>query len=181
MAKIKNSHNTLHIMGVIQIITPKSSVLAEEPLSRTKQAISAKDFAAKAHVPIQVYHDNGVVGYSKITAQNFAYESDTTSSFLRKIDMLWLYGKWNNLSLPGWNGYIERLSSNSINFSISRILFLPFIPQPAGVYNTIHTTLLCALENAKHYGHDVCIVTFDQSLYTKAREILAAAPEGSDL
>ncbi|GBN04272.1 hypothetical protein AVEN_145606-1 [Araneus ventricosus] len=33
----------------------------------------------------------------------------------------------------------------------------------------------------KRYGHDVCIVTFDQPLYTKAREIVAAAPEGSDL
>ncbi|GBM07447.1 hypothetical protein AVEN_26508-1 [Araneus ventricosus] len=181
MSKIKNSHNTLHIMGVIQIITPKSSVLTEEPLSRTKQVISAEDFAVKAHVPIQIYHNNGVVGYSKITAQDFAYESDTTASFLRKIDMLWFYGKWNNLSLPGWNGYIERLSSNSMDFSISRILFLPFIPQPASVYNTIHTTLLCTLENAKRYGHDVCIVTFDQHLYTKTREILAAAPEGSDL
>ncbi|GBN53155.1 hypothetical protein AVEN_74116-1 [Araneus ventricosus] len=168
-------------MGVIQIITPKSSVLAEEPLSRTKQVIPAKDFAAEAHVPIQVYHNYGVVGYSKITAQNFAYESDTTASILRKIDMLWLYGKWNNLSLPGWNGYIERLSSNSMEFSISRILFLPFIPQPASVYNTIYTILLCALENAKPYGHDVCIVIFDQTLYTKAPEILAAAPEGSDL
>ncbi|GBM52178.1 hypothetical protein AVEN_97620-1 [Araneus ventricosus] len=136
-------------MGVFQIITPKSSVLAKEPLSRTKEVISAKDFAAEAHVPIQVYHNNGVVGYGKITAQNFAYESATTASFLQKIDMLWLYGKWNNLSLPGWNGYIERLSSNSMDYSISRILFLPFIPQPASVYNTMYTTLLCALENAK--------------------------------
>lgn len=28
---------------------------------------------------------------------------------------------------------------------------------------------------------DVCTVTFDQPLYAKAREIVAAAPEGSDL
>ena len=94
---IRDSHNTLHIMGIIQIITPKSSVLAEEPLPRIKQVLSANDFMAKAHVPIRVYQNDGVVGYSKITAQNFAYESDTTVSLLRKIDMLWLYGKWNNL------------------------------------------------------------------------------------
>ncbi|GBN12843.1 hypothetical protein AVEN_274269-1 [Araneus ventricosus] len=37
------------------------------------------------------------------------------------------------------------------------------------------------MENAKRYGHDVCIVTFDQPLYTEAREIVATAPEGSDL
>ncbi|GBN69820.1 hypothetical protein AVEN_121509-1 [Araneus ventricosus] len=51
----------------------------------------------------------------------------------------------------------------------------------ASHYNTIYTNLLCALENAKRYGHDACIVTFDQSLYTKAREIVAATPEGSYL
>ncbi|GBN42448.1 hypothetical protein AVEN_98127-1 [Araneus ventricosus] len=68
-----------------------------------------------------------------------------------------------------------------MEFSRSRILFLPFIPQPASDYNTIYITLLCALENAKRYDHDVCIITFDQTLYTKTREIVAAAPEGSDL
>ncbi|GBM71138.1 hypothetical protein AVEN_2756-1 [Araneus ventricosus] len=68
-----------------------------------------------------------------------------------------------------------------MEFLISRILFLPFIPQPASDYNTIYTTLICALGNEKRYGHDACIVTFDQPLYTEAREIVAAAPEGSDL
>ncbi|GBN59825.1 hypothetical protein AVEN_191613-1 [Araneus ventricosus] len=95
--------------------------------------------------------------------------------------MLWLYGKWNNLSLLAWNGYMERLSSNSMEFAISRILFLPFIPQPTSDCNTICTTLLSTLGNEKRYGHDACIVTFDPPLYTKAREIVAAAPEGSDL
>ncbi|GBM42366.1 hypothetical protein AVEN_129796-1 [Araneus ventricosus] len=95
--------------------------------------------------------------------------------------MLWLFGKWNNLTLPGCYGYIESLSSNSMEFAIFRILFLLFIPQPASDYNTIYTTLLCALEKEKRYGHDAGIVTFDQPLYTEAREIVAAAPEGSDL
>lgn len=36
-------------MGIIQIITPKSSVLAEESVSLTIQVFSAKDFAEKAH------------------------------------------------------------------------------------------------------------------------------------
>lgn len=32
-------------MGIIQIITPKSSVLAEEPLLQKKQVLSAKNIA----------------------------------------------------------------------------------------------------------------------------------------
>jgi len=176
-----DGHNTLHIIGIIQIITPKSSVLAEKSISLTNQVFSAKDFAEKAHIPIQIYQNDGVVGYSKITAQSFAYESHTMISLLRKIDMVWLYGKWNNLSLPGWNGYIERLTNNNMHFFLSKILFLPFVHQPASNYNTIYTTLLCALENAKNYGHDVCVITFDQPLYAKSREIVSAAPEKSDL
>lgn len=176
-----DGHNTLHIMGIIKIITPKSSVIAEEPILRTNILPSAQHFAKKAHVPIQVYQTDSVVGYSKIAVQDFDYENNTTTSLLKKVDMLWLYGKWKNVLLPGWNGYIEHLTSNIRNFSESRILFLPFIHQPASNYNTIYTTLLCALEDAKRYGHDYCVITFDQPLYAKAREIVSAAPEGSDL
>jgi len=87
----------------------------------------------------------------------------------------------NNLSLQGWNGYIERITKNNMNFSLSKILFLPFVHQPASNYNTTYTTLLCALEKVKRYGYDVCVITFDQPLYAKAREIVSAAPEKSDL
>jgi len=172
-------HNTFHKMGIIQIITQKSSVLPEESISLTNQVFSAKNFAEKAHIPIQIYQNDGVVGYSKITAQSFAYENYTMVSLFQKIDMVWLYGKWNNLLWPGWNGYIEHLTKNNMNFSLSKILFLPF--QPASNCNTIYTTLLCALKNAKRYDHKVCVITFDQPLYAKALEIVSAAPEKSDL
>lgn len=168
-------------MGIIQIITPKTAVIAEEPISRINTVLLANDFAAKARVPIKVYQNNGVVRYSKIVAQNFDYEGNTAVSLLKKVDILRLYGKRKDLPLPGWNGYIERLTSNILHFSISQILFLPFIHQPASNYNTIYTTLLSALENAKRYGHDVCIITFDQPLFAKAREIVSAAPEGSEV
>lgn len=95
--------------------------------------------------------------------------------------MIWFYGNRKNVLLPGWNGYIEHLKKNVRNFSKSKISFLPFIHQPASNCNTIYTTLLCALENEKRYGHDVCVITFDQPLYAKAQEIVSAAPEGSKL
>ncbi|CAH0556725.1 unnamed protein product [Brassicogethes aeneus] len=174
-----DGNNTLHIMGIIQIVTPKNSVLLEEPLPRIKEALSANYFQAKAHVPIQMYQNNCVVGYSKINVKDFVYGTETVS-FLKKADVVWFYGKWKNASLLGWNGFIERLTNNYMNYSKSQISFLPFIHQPASNYNTIYTTLLCALENAKRYGHTVCIVTFDQPLYAKAREIVSAAPEGSE-
>jgi len=60
-------------------------------------------------------------------------------------------------------------------------LFLPFIHQVTSNYDTIYTTLKYALDNGKRYGH-ACIVTFDQPLYIKAREIVAASSkDGSGL
>lgn len=129
-----DGHNTLHIMGIIQIITPKTAVITEEPISRINTVLLAKDFAAKAHIPIKVYQNKVEVGYSKIVAQNFDYEGNTAVSLLKKVDILWLYGKWKDLPLPGWNGYIERLTSNIMDFLKSQILFLPFIQQPASNY-----------------------------------------------
>jgi hypothetical protein len=37
-------------MGIIQIVTPKSSVLLEEPIPRIKEIPSVKDFAVKVRV-----------------------------------------------------------------------------------------------------------------------------------
>ncbi|CAB3252778.1 unnamed protein product [Arctia plantaginis] len=99
----------------------------------------------------------------------------------KKVDVIWFYGKCKAFPLPGWNGYIEHVTSNIVDFSKSKISFLPFVQQPASNYNTIYTTLLCALEDAKRHNHTVCIITFDQPLFAKAREIVSAAPEGSEL
>ncbi|KAK0083515.1 hypothetical protein PV326_006685 [Microctonus aethiopoides] len=47
-----DSNSTLYIIGIIQIVTPKSSVLLEELTPRIKEVLSAKNFAAEALVPI---------------------------------------------------------------------------------------------------------------------------------
>jgi hypothetical protein len=39
-------------------------------------------------VSIQVYQNDGVVGYSKINVQDFAYESEGTASLLKKVDVM---------------------------------------------------------------------------------------------
>ncbi|GBP40851.1 Putative nuclease HARBI1 [Eumeta japonica] len=51
--------------------------LLEEPMPRIKEALAAKDFKANAHVPIQIYQNDGVVGYSKINVTDFVYGTET--------------------------------------------------------------------------------------------------------
>ena len=117
-------------MGIIQLITPASAIVGEEPIPRWTTMPHAKDIAAIAHVPIQFYENDGVSGFNKIEVENVNCDSGTTVSMLRKTDILWLYRKWSNIpGVPGWNVYIECLTKNDQSFSTSRILFLPFIHQ----------------------------------------------------
>lgn len=177
-----DGHNTVHIMGVIQIVTPKSAVISNDQIPKLKKLPAAKDIAAIAHVPLQIYDNYGVSGMSKIEVENIMCDDISIDSFLNNVDYLWMYGKWKNVpGVPGWNGFLEYLTKKNNTFSTSRILFLPFIHYPASNLNTIYTTLNCVLNNMKSYGHETCVVTFDQPLFIKAREIVAASKPDSEL
>ena len=88
-----DGNNSLHIMGIIQTVTPKGSVSQEDHIPRIKEIPSEKDIASKTHVPIQIYQNDGVVGYSKISVQNLAYESEAPICLIQKVEAIWFYGK----------------------------------------------------------------------------------------
>lgn len=52
-----DGHNTVHIMGVIKMITPSEAIAPEQPIKKQTTMSSAHDLALKAHVPIQVYEN----------------------------------------------------------------------------------------------------------------------------
>ncbi|KAE9522981.1 hypothetical protein AGLY_016612 [Aphis glycines] len=152
------------------------AVIVDEEIPRLKIIPAAKDIAAIAHVPLQMYDNFGVSELSKIDVENILSDNVSIKSFINKIDFLWMYGKWKTVSdVPGWNGFIEYLTKENNKFSTSRILFLPFIHHPASNLNTIYTTLNSIHDNMKFHGHEACVVTFDQPLFIKAREIVAAS------
>lgn len=92
-------------MGVIQIVTPKSAVISNDQIPKLKKLPAAKDIAAIAHVPLQIYDNYGVSGMSKIEVENIMCDDISIDSFLNNVDYLWMYGKWKNVpDVPGWNG-----------------------------------------------------------------------------
>lgn len=58
---------------------------------------------------------------------------------------------------------------------------MPFINAPPTDYDTLLTSLLFSIEKCKASNQNTCIVTFDQPLYWKARDITAAADPNTDL
>lgn len=135
-----------------------------------------------SYVSLQAYEKPVAAGYSKVQVENLHDHEALTEKNFNRIDFLWLYGKWRNLaSLPGWNGYLEQLTKNNTNFSTSQVMFLAFIDNPASNVDTIYTTLRCAVNIAKSHGQKTCVITFDQPLYSKAREMVAASDANSEL
>lgn len=95
-------------------------------------------------------------------------------------DLIWLYGKYSGLVLPGWRGFMEE-ATTSLSFHYTFVTCLPFINAPASDYDTIYTSLLLASEKCLKMDQKTCVVTFDQPLYMKAQYILANCGPDSKL
>lgn len=50
-----DGNNTLHVMGIIEIVTPKNAVLYDEQKQKCTTKPKAKELAAISHVSLQVY------------------------------------------------------------------------------------------------------------------------------
>lgn len=92
-------------------------------------------------------------------------------------DIAWLYGKsTHSPTVPGWNGFME-LKTQDEKYECSKIVCLPFINAPPSDYSTIYTSILTALEECKLLHQKTCIITFDQPLFWKARDVVASVSE----
>lgn len=95
----------------------------------------------------------------------------------RIADVLFMYAKFKEIPrIPGWNGFMEKMTSNK-SYAVSGIVTLPFINASPSDYNTIYTTLLAAAERARKANQKACLVTFDQPLFQKARDIVASSSD----
>lgn len=79
-------------------------------------------------------------------------------------------------SMPGWNGFMVP-AIDRLQFSRSKILFLPFIRSPPIDYNMALTSLMEASNCGKAHRQKIMFVTFVQPLFIKARYEHGLYPE----
>lgn len=60
-------------------------------------------------------------------------------------------------------------------FDTSRINFLPFVNGTPSDYSTLYTAIKHSISEAEALGLRTCILTFDQPLYAKSRDIVVAS------
>ncbi|XP_031335335.1 uncharacterized protein LOC116165167 isoform X2 [Photinus pyralis] len=169
-----DGHNTFHSMGGIICVTPKSAVVSSPHIDRLKDLPSAETIGCLGTLPVKVFEKTGpglaAIQINPLTL-NFSHKSLVSPS---ASHLLWLYGKhMNRLGIGGWNGFMEDLTRNKPH-DITYINCQPFINSPPSDYNTIYTALLSSVEKSKSLNQQSTIVTFDQPLYLKAREVIAS-------
>lgn len=80
----------------------------------------------------------------------------------------------------GWHGFMNKYHDLNADFSMTKIIPLPFVHASPSDYMTILTVLVEARRRADANGQKHCFGTFDQPLCLKAWEILASIDPNND-
>lgn len=169
-----DGHNTFHAMGGIECRTPMPKHLVDENIPRTEKVPNAEVLGKFGYVPL-LHYNNLKTGLREIQVANIVTDS---KNILPSItDLVWLYGKHKNIpEISGWNGFMQNLTKNE-PFEVTQIKTLPFVNSPPSNYDTLNTVLTLACQKTEQNGQKTTFVTFDQPLYAKSREMVAAATE----
>lgn len=168
-------HNTFHAMGGIACVTPPATV-EKSPVKRTIQLPPAEVVGTFGQIPIKTYSKPAVPGLQSVTVAPLQI-SDSQGLQASSLDSIWMLGFMLDLKpcLP-WTGFMKTVL-NSDEFQTSRIETLPFIDLDPSNPSTIYTALSFAQTQSEKHNLNICPVTFDQPLYQKASEIVAASKD----
>lgn len=171
---------TIHILGGIQCITPKQNVTLQSAVPRDH---TLKLVPKCNEIPIVPYKKPHRPGLKNIIMEDVSMLQDDVTTVIHacKLDLLWLIGFTNPRQIsPSWSGYMHEVTQETGTFKTSRIMALPFINLEATNMTSLNSALTFAA-NESASRKMACIVTFDQPLFIKASEIVAAADTCSPL
>ena len=175
-----DGHDTFHAMGGIKCITPAMNIERSTTVPRCKENVPASITGSFGNVPIKTYKKPETPGLQQITVQKLSLSPEEASrSLIRamKLDSLWMAGcTLEILPRPSWAGFMEKAMKNSGLYAVSSVHALPFINLDPTKPSAIYSALMFAADECKKNDKAWCIVTFDQPLYQKASEIVAASP-----
>ena len=95
-----------------------------------------------------------------------------------KIDLAWVMSRLtaeDAQHIPAWTGFNQSLVKPSED--VTTVGYLPIIPAPAHELDTVMTFLLRSKAIAAKLGQTKTVITLDQVLYHKAKELVWLLPE----
>lgn len=172
-----NGVDSFHAMGGIKCIAPSTCVeRSGSGTPRLTKMPTSLEIGKIGIIPLETLRVKEV-GLQSVTVQELMIPDEPTHP--NPFEVLWYIAKQQGLQLPAWKGYMQSITTGQFSEK-TKVIPLPVINAPPSNYDTIYTALQYAGNSC---GDDLApktlIVTFDQPLYWKAREIVASAPAGS--
>lgn len=177
-----DGRGSFHGMGIIAVSTPTDN----KPLTPRPRAIVRQErmevgkLIEGKGVPILKYDGSPVSGLSLIKYKPLLeLRSPVTLPPGLNADLLWHCGWLTNRAInrrPNWSGFMEHVFSADISKTAlkSEVLFLPIIDLNPSDESCLFSTLTYVQNQAARLGIDTPCLTFDQPLWLKAVNIIAA-------
>ena len=142
-------------------------------VKRTMQLPPAEAVSTFGQIPIKT-HKTAVPALQSVTVEPLQI-SDTHRLQVSALDSVWMLRYMLNLTpcLP-WSGFMKAVWKSD-EFHTSRIETLPFINLEPSNPSTIYTALCFAQTQSDKNNLKICPVAFNQPLYQKVSEIVAAS------
>ncbi|KYM96907.1 hypothetical protein ALC62_12417 [Cyphomyrmex costatus] len=177
-----DGRGTFHAMGGIQCVTPSVGIEKFQHITRILGSKSAAKIAERGTISVLNFQKHASAGLETIKVANLDALFEVAKNILPTVpQFIWQYAKWKCvIDTPGWNGFMEQVTSD-LPYVTSKIICLPFVNAPPSEYHTIYTSLVEAKNRCQRSKQVSCFVTFDQPLYWKACDIVAAADSTCDL
>ena len=153
---------SLHAMGIIVSSSssiPKINLSELPPVVRQKLKLANEVIEGKA-IPIVPYNPPGELGLSLINLKPIT-------------DLVWHAKRFVTNSCPSWSGYMSNITSGTYPGKAT-ISMLPIINLNPNDMTCIFSTLRFIVEQARLLHITTPVITFDQPLWLKASEIVAA-------
>lgn len=175
--------NSFHCMGGIAIFTPYSSVSYDFTIKKQKRLPNSNDLPNKGTLQLETYNPPmESKGLQSIIVKDLLTENKINMEIkFDEIDFFFLFCHHaSNFNFQGFKAYMTDLYGYE-SYVKSRIICLPFVHNPPTDYDTIFTVLSYTQKKCIEFKQKKIVVSFDQSLYIKAREIIAKYSNTSEL
>ncbi|KAK6186306.1 hypothetical protein SNE40_008368 [Patella caerulea] len=162
---------TFHGMGLIRAVTPRNQSSRSQTMPR--KPVGLLDITEDTKIPVHQYH---AANRLRSSLQFEKVCLDEIPIIDRKIDILWeMSFRYKSVS-PNWSGMMHMIHANMQHPGKFSVYLLPMIDLQSSDKTCIYSTLryICGIA---HTNKIPAIVTFDQPLYWKSREIVAEASD----
>lgn len=169
--------NTWHALGGLAAVSPDKKP-PPRVIPRSIKVPTTQERGKYGKIDIKQYRKPPMPALTSTVINTLDTYSDPPESLrlATTLQTLWIKSFPTVSSVPSWSGFMNSVIPGD-SVQDARIVILPFINLNPSDLTTLYSALCFAKKQCDASGFKFGPVTFDQPLYVKAAEIIAASPE----